>query len=168
MNIVVNVLDPKSIDDAIKKLEYVDKACKEALEVVSVQLAQLGIRIMRTQFNLVTAIQHLKAEDTPQVHIGLEKDKVIIELSGEKLGFIEFGTGDDVHTSHPSASRVPYPVAPGSWSQSQGKGHYPPRWYYNGERLTGTIAADAIPKAMAVMEARLQSIAKETFEKLVK
>lgn len=163
--IKIDVLNPNSIDRAIKEIEKYEVSVKEALRVSIAKLAGIGIPVLQARLMGYAALAH-NPDEAEGIHVTVQniENGMIIRAYGEKIAFIEFGTGDMTHTSHEGASRMPFPVAAGSWSQTVGKKHYPPDWWYNGRHYTGTMAADAFPEATAVMKAKAAEIVKETFE----
>ena len=89
-----------------------------------------------------------------------------ITATGEKLLFIEFGTGLQVRDIPNELYKSAY--LPGSWSEGpEGKGHWddPNGWYYaHGRRSFGNPANKCMYYAMKQMELQAPKIAREVFK----
>lgn len=92
-NIKVNILDPKSIDKAIKQLKkYKQEAEQKTIELAT-QLAERGAEIARIKLVEYGAIQtgdllsQIGGYFSPTLNMG------VIKVSSKYAAFIEFGTG---------------------------------------------------------------------------
>lgn len=94
-----------------------------------------------------------------QANKSAEGAKVV--ASGSQVSFLEFGAGQttDSHLS------PPFPVAPGSYSQTIGRKQFLPgvreRWYHNGQRYTRIQPRMGMLKASIAMRRELKRIASE-------
>lgn len=81
--------------------------------------------------------------------------------TGSQVSFLEFGAGltTDSHLS------PPFPVAPGSYSQTVGRKQFLPgvreRWFHNGQRYTHIQPRMGMLKASVAMRRELKRIASE-------
>ena len=132
MKTIAISLSQRSCDKALKDLETYQKKTLPKLDKVCKRLAEIGRDEAQRFFDMAengntgTRVEVVKAENGYS-----------IVASGEKVYFVEFGTGDAVTTTH--GFDVSVPVYPGSYSESH-KQKYSVYgyWYYGGERLTDT------------------------------
>lgn len=117
---------------------------------VAMKTASLGAREARSAFG---------GEVFCQANKTAEGAKVV--ASGSQVPFLEFGAGvtTDSHLS------PPFPVAPGSYSQTVGRKQFLPgvreRWYHNGQRYTRIQPRMGLLKASIAMRRELKRIASE-------
>ena len=131
MEIVINPLDPESVQAAIAAIE----AYKENLEKNQERLVYAAVNdgaIVANQVYLQHPGDHGTATATP---IASGKEGILLATApsgenGSEIGFIEFGTG--VHHPEWDSSQVPYtPPEHGSFP-GLGQGKDPGWWYYGG------------------------------------
>lgn len=90
------------------------------------------------------------------------KDGYKLTVSGEDIGFLEFGAGVFTETDE-FASEVDYPIYPGSWSELHEHSDNPNAryfakngfWWWSNFRYTGLIATRGMQRALD--EIRLQA-----------
>lgn len=90
-----------------------------------------------------------------------------ITAEGEAVGFIEFGAGAFADSQHPYANEVPYPVFPGSYSDTVGAGTY--MWwvtlYGSDEKYPfNRVPKRALYNAMQIGRAAVLDKVKERFD----
>ena len=90
-----------------------------------------------------------------------------ITAEGEAVGFIEFGAGAFADSQHPYAQEVPYPVFPGSYSDTVGAGTY--MWWVTFYGSDEKYPFNRVPKralynAMQIGRAAVLDKVKERFD----
>lgn len=128
MKITIDALDPKSVDNAIKKLETYSRDLNRKAKELCERLADMGALYAEWNFSGV-----LYAGDV-DYHITVveaEDGKYVIKANGESVLFMEFGAGIRHGYGHPQASE--FGMGPGTYPN--GKGHWddPKGWWF-GER----------------------------------
>lgn len=127
------------IDDVLaklKKVETVDKALKE----VCLELLQEAEQIVITKYGL----RGSEGNDDFTTDIRMEQNGGTLYISGEDVGFLEFGAGVFTEPNE-FTSEVDYPVYPGSWSESHPHSENPNAryfakngfWWWSNVRYTG-------------------------------
>ena len=106
-NIQVNVLDPKSIDKAIKKLNEYKKEVEQKTIELATRLAENGAEIARIKLVEYGAVMtgdllsQIGGYFSPTLNMG------VIKVSSKYAAFIEFGTGPHGAASpHPSGNET--------------------------------------------------------------
>ena len=162
MKIVVNPLDDKSVDNALKELKRYKKWVQEKEALLRQRLAQLGESTASIKFSQAVY------DGTNDVSVRVEDNgnKATIYAEGSAVLFIEFGSGAKYGNGHPEAGKFGY--GPGTYSEGpSGKGHWedPNGWYYaHGKRSWGNPPAMAMLNARDTMVEQLTAIAREVFK----
>ena len=159
MKIVINPLDPKSIDKAIAQIkEYEQQFDAQVTEFVK-RLAELGLSVAKVGF----ATADYEGDNDVIVHMEQNGTSAIIVASGETVGFIEFGTGVKFPEWSGSASTGYTPPKHGTYGK--GKGANPKGWYFSHSQHTyGNMPAEAMLTARDVMIENITRIAREVWK----
>lgn len=163
MRLKINPYDPKSIDEAIKRIEQYKKdfLAKEAIFVK--RLAEIGISVARSGF----ATADYDGVNDVQVTMQQSGNKATITAQGETVGFIEFGTGVKFPEWDSSGMKYTPPV---HGSYGKGQGANPHGWYFSvGEgakarHTYGNPPAEAMRTARDVMIERIRQVAREVWK----
>ena len=127
MKITINPFDRKSVDNAIKQLEQYKKDFLAKEELFVRRLGEIGVSVARAGF--ATADYDIDKGDI-QVTLEQSGTSVAVVASGEKVGFIEFGTGVRYH-EWDSAGMEYTPPKHGTYGS--GRGASPHGWYFKQE-----------------------------------
>lgn len=161
--IVVDPLDPKSIDKAIAELIRYKTWVANKEEELRERLANIGAEVARIEF--ASAIYDGKND----VSVTVSDDgwTATILASGKAVAFIEFGSGAMFGGGHPMNAE--FGTGPGTWSDGpNGKGHWddPNGWYYeHGKKSFGNPPAMAMVHARDRMVEQVTRIAREVFSR---
>lgn len=163
----IDILNPSSIEDAIRQIEEYEKSLQRKCEELCNRLIEVGIPVINAR------IGQAQGDSSKQNSIAfdIQKDgsvtKAIIKLTGEDILFIEFGAGIYYNNgaAHPRASALGYGVGtyPG-----QTHAINPGYWWYKDDDESlhfsrGTEATMPMYSAMMEMKNNLLSIATEIF-----
>ena len=124
-NIQVNILDPKSIDKAIKELNKYKKEMERKVLVLIDKMVKLG------EDYAINSLAHIDTGETLSSIMGYRNgDKGVIVAGGNAI-WIEFGTGvrnnGNVGSSpHPKGEELGMKIG----TYGKGKGANPNGWYY--------------------------------------
>lgn len=91
------------------------------------------------------------------------KTQQTIYAKGLGVTFAEFGAGDDTDTLHPyNDGRLPFPIFPGSYSLTEGRGDYAFKgyWVHNGIRYTSISPTRGMFYGMEEAKRKLDEIKK--------
>lgn len=161
--ITINPYDPKSINKAIATLNAYKRSFKRKEETFIRRLGEIGLSVAKTVF------ENAEYDGTSDVVVrgSQEGGRYTITAAGEKVGFIEFGTG--VRNPEWDGFGVEY-VPPKHGTYGKGRGANPGFWYYypyegakKAVRSTGNPPAQAMLSARDEMIARVAEIAREVF-----
>lgn len=162
MKIKINPLDPKSISEAIKQLEQYKKDFRVKEELFIKRLAEIGVSVASTGF----ATADYDGINDVQVTMTQSGASATVTAFGEKVGFIEFGTG--IKYSEWDNSDMEYtPPKHGTYGKGQGKN--PHGWYFKthdgakARHTYGNPPAEAMRTARDVMIERVVQIAREVW-----
>lgn len=166
--IKVNLFDEKSIDRAVTELQNYSKSINSKAKQVADELTRIGAKIVDDRYSMA----HEEEESysvTYYIYEDEEVENCAIIASGENVMFLEFGTGvyTDDFSDEFEHDRLP-PIFGGSWSQSEGKGHFRPDhqyWYYNGIKYAGTLPMMGFYFATKEMKAQAENIVRKAFAK---
>lgn len=161
MKIAIDLFDSKSIDNAISVIEKYRNNLKNTEDAIAKRLAEIGAQVVDQSYSITGEAFTVHSEKTDNGYM--------IIAEGENVVFLEFGTGvltEDYE--HPNAEGLP-DITPGSWSQTEGKGHFIPGvheyWYHNRKKYSGTIATQGFYFAKKEMMTQVNQIATEEFRK---
>lgn len=165
--IKVNLFNENSIDKAIAELQKYSKSTKRKAEKIADELTKIGAKIVDDRYSMAH-----EDNESYAVTYYTYKDKgfpsCAIVARGENVMFLEFGTG--IYTDDFSDEFEHEPLPPifgGSWSQSEGKGHFRPDhqyWYYNGIKYQGTLPMMGFYFATKEMKNQAESIVRSVFQ----
>lgn len=170
MNITLR-LSTQSIDDAIKQVQEFRQRFLRHMEELCKRLAEEGMEVMELEYGraLYAGINDI------EVSVDAQGESAYIIAKGERVAFIEFGTGVR-YAESPHGAKAGIPPR-GSYGKHKGATGKP--WIYKGEPgnlgskvkgkpgyywSIGNPAASAIPAAMIYMQNRIMDIAREVFD----
>ena len=165
--IKVNLLKENSIDRAIAELQkYTERLTKRA-EKVANELTKIGAKVVDDRYKM----SHEPTESyavTYYTYKDKEYPTCVIIARGENVMFLEFGTGiyTDDFSDEFDHDTLP-PIFGGSWSQTEGMGHFRPDhqyWYYNGIKYQGTLPMMGFYFATKEMQQQAETIVREAFK----
>lgn len=163
MKITVDPLDPKSIREAIRKLEQYEKEFKtKEIEFVR-RLKEIGVSVAETGFAMADydGINDVLIAETQN------GTRAAVIAYGQTVGFIEFGTGVKFREYDSSSTEF---TPPPHGSYGKGKGANPKGWYFSqneggaGRHTFGNIPAEAMLTARDVMVERVVRVAREVWK----
>lgn len=162
MKISINVLDPKSIDKAIKQLnDYADSLDRKA-RLLCERLAQMGAMYAEWNFSGVLYAGDIdyKVEYQPG-----QGNTFYILAGGETVMFMEFGAGVKHGNGHPQAQE--FGMGPGTYP-GQKHAFDPQGWWFNqdGQKIHTYGNAPGMPMYNAAKDLRkeIQQVAQEVFK----
>ena len=151
MKIVLNPLDPKSVEDAIQMVKQFKKDFEAKENEFIRRLAEIGVRVAQAGFS---AADYDGVNDVV-VTMARTGDKYSVVASGKTVGFIEFGTG----VRYPEWDNTGMDYTPpehGTYGKGQGKNLH--GWWFkqsDGARANHTYGN---PPAEAMLTARNEII----------
>lgn len=163
MKITINPFDRKSVDNAIKQLEQYKRDFLAKEELFVRRLGEIGVSVARAGF--ATADYDVDKGDI-QVTIEQSGTSIAVVASGEKVGFIEFGTG--VRYPEWDSAGMEY-TPPQHGTYGSGRGASPHGWYFKQHdgakafHTYGNPPAEAMRTARDVMIERVIQIAREVW-----
>lgn len=159
MKAITLELSPASCNKALKELEKYQKEIKPRLDEVCKRIAEVGRDEAQHFFDMAENGNGGTAVSVSKIDNGYS---VIAE--GEKVYFVEFGTGDAVTGSHGFQTSVP--IYSGSYSEThEQKYSVYGYWYYGGEKLTETPIYAPMFHAEKKMREEMPRIVREVFGK---
>lgn len=168
MNVTVDVLSKRSVDSAIKQLQDWKRDFNKRLEKFFSRLEEEGLNAVRANVSGISPIY--KGDD-----IGVTSHKLengfSIEMYGEHVAFIEFGSGitfnSPVGTSkHPKGERMGLTI--GSYNPSSKNASSPTGWWFTNrwgesEHTYGTPTFSPLYDGELELIGRIREIANEVF-----
>ena len=162
MKIVVNPLDPESVNNAIQMIEQYRKDFLVKEQEFVRRLAEIGVSVAQGGFSMADY------DGVNDVSVRMEKTSngYSVIASGRTVGFIEFGTG----VRHPEWDNTGMDYTPpkhGSYGKGQGKNQH--GWWFkqnDGGRAThtyGNMPAEAMLTARNQMIEKVIGIAREVW-----
>ena len=161
MKIKVNVFDPDSINDALIRVRSYRDSLRQKAEEISSRLAVRGMQVVEYQYE--------SSHEDFEVSCITNGNSSMIIAEGSNVLFLEFGTGvyTEDHSSEMEAEGLP-PIFAGSYSQTEGMGHFRPDhqyWYYEGIKYAGTLPTQGFYFASKEIKEQAVEIAKKVFKK---
>ena len=170
-NIQVNILDPKSVDKAIKELNAYKKEVETKTVALAQRLTDLGAEIVRMK------IVSMGAYDSGELLSGVDGyfspslNAGFIRVTSDHVAFVEFGTGvvgDGTYTNGEYLSKASWGYATGSKIFTTQDGRV--GWIYptddGGFRFTeGMKSRPFMYETALELERQYMQIAKEVFAK---
>ena len=169
-NVVVNLDDSASLDQAIEKLNQIAEQIRTSMcDEFCRRLAEIGVDVTNVVYSAAPYA------GTKDISVQLEErgNGYAIVATGSTLGFVEFGTGIEF----PLGEYAGQVGAPPHGTFGQKRGARPP-WLYKGPPgemgtpsssrpglswTRGNPPANAFPRAVEEIKAQIESIAKEVF-----
>ena len=159
MKTITLELSVESCEKALKELEKYQKEIKPKLDEVCKRLAEIG---RDEALSIINGIRPQEGNAVERVDVAKIDNGYSVLAEGEKVYFVEFGTGDAVTGSHGFETSVP--IYSGSYSETHGQKYsvygY---WYYGGEKLTETPIYAPMFHAEKKMREEMPRIVKEVF-----
>lgn len=161
MKIRLNVLDPDSIDDAIRKIDRYKKTIEEKAQEVLSQLAVMGMQIVDYAYG--------GNDEEYEISCVVNGNNAMIIAEGSEVVFLEFGTGvyTEDHTYEMETEGLP-PIFAGSYSQIEGSGQFRAGheyWYYNHKKYVGSIPMRGFYMASKEIKEQAVEMAIKVFKK---
>lgn len=157
MQTITIELSTRSCQRAVKELERYQKSIKPKLEKVCKLLVEIGVEEAQRFFDMADNGNRGTRVTSEKIENGYS-----VLASGEKVYFVEFGTGDAVTGTH--GFDVSIPVESGSYSETHAQKYsvygY---WWYGGEKLTETPIYAPMFHAERKMRQEVHRIVKEVF-----
>lgn len=166
MKIVVNPLDPASVNNAIQMIEQYKKDFLVKEQEFIRRLAEIGVRVAKDGF----ATADYDGVNDVVVSMVKTSNGYSVIASGETVGFIEFGTGIRYPewVDNNSVSGRPYiPKPHGTYGKKQGLNDH--GWWFKGDdgararHTYGNYPAMAMLTARDEMVSRITKIAMEVW-----
>lgn len=163
MKIVINPLDPKSVEEAIRMIAEFKEDFEAKEQEFTRRLAEIGVRVAQSGFSTA---DYDGVNDVVVTMVRTGNGYSVV-ASGEAVGFIEFGTG--VKYPEWNNTGMDYtPPAHGTYGKGQGKN--PHGWWFrqnDGGRATHTYGnhpAEAMLTARNEIIERAIQIAREVWK----
>lgn len=150
-------LSTDGIKELKKSIKDYQKWLKQKSDDLCKRLAEMGA----TQANLYFGTAIYDGVYDFEVHYEPTEGGYIVKASGEKILFIEFGSGL-IGYGHPE----PHGMQPGTYSDTIGKGHWadPDGWYYeHGKKSRGNPPNMPMYNTVKYLEQELERVVKEVF-----
>lgn len=148
-------LSDKGIKELQNGLEEYDKWIKKKSDELCKRLADMGVQ--KAELNFSSAIYDGNYDY--EVHAEKSGDGYVVKASGEKILFVEFGSGL-IGYGHPEVQNM----GPGTYP---GKGHWndPNGWWYaHGKKSHGNPPNMPMYNTVKELEQELARVVKEVFE----
>ena len=159
MKIVIDPLDPKSIDKAIAQIKAYERQFDAQVTEFVKRLATLGLTVAKVGFDTAD----YDGENDVVVRMEQSGTTATIIASGETVGFIEFGTGIKFPEWTGSSTTGYTPPRHGTYGK--GKGANPKGWWFGSSYHTyGNRPAEAMLTAREVMIENITRIAREVWK----
>ena len=162
MRIVIDPLNKKSVDNALKLVKQFEKDFKTKNQLFVQRLAEIGVQVAQGGF----ATAKYDGANDVVVSMVPTATGVSVVASGETVGFIEFGTG--VKYPEWNNDGMGY-TPPAHGTYGDGKGAQAWGWWYKpadggkGVHTYGNPPAEAMRTARDEMVARVTQIAREVW-----
>lgn len=157
--IKVNVLDPASIQSAIRELDEYKKWIERKTDELVRRLADMGA------VNVSLGFSRAIYTGDKNVNVTVEQrgpNSYAIVASGESVLFLEFGSGITYGYGHPQAGEFGY--GPGTYPSDKGHWDDPHGWWIPGGQHTyGNPPSMTMYLTGKELHDRLTEIAKEVF-----
>lgn len=155
------MLEPKSVQDALSRIKDYTASLQRKANEVCARLSVIGKQVVDYQYSL--------SHEEYEVSCVSNGNSSMIIAEGNNVLFLEFGTGvyTDDFTEDMETKGLP-PIFAGSYSQSEGMGHFRPDhqyWYYDGVKYQGTLPMQGFYFASKEIRERAVEEAKRVFRK---
>lgn len=159
----VNPFDIRSIRAAQAEIDRYTQWCIEKANELCRRLAEVGANVAGIHF----AGGFIDENDDVTITINPLNDGYEVLASGQSVCFLEFGTGVAAGNGYDTTDITPpVPITPGSWSSTQGKGHFSKHGFWvspEGHYYTMTVPRMGMYHALEESKRQLEQIAKEVF-----
>lgn len=161
--IEINVFDPKSINDALRELDNVEKSLDDktnrAIKNITFT-AETEISARCASADKDTDIDNVYELNDYQTG---ENERTIV-LAGHSVLFEEFGTGITKSDSPEARADLTYGDVLNHGEYGRGQGANPNGWKLNGKHTFGINAQTPMYSAKKKVKEQMANIAKDTFE----
>lgn len=164
MKIVMNPLDPKSVEEAIKMVAQFKKDFEAKEKEFTRRLAEIGVRVAQSGY----ATADYDGVNDVVVTMVRTGNGYSVVASGKTVGFIEFGTGikypewDSTGMDYTPPKHGTYGKGHGADLDSQGQ---PKGWWFaSGRHTYGNQPAEAMLTARNEIIERAMQIAREVWK----
>ena len=161
--IEVNPFDIRSIRAAQAEIDRYTQWCIEKANELCRRLAEVGANVAGIHF----AGGFIDGNDDVTITINPLNDGYEVVASGQSVCFLEFGTGVAAGNGYDtSVLEPPVDISPGSWSSTQGKGHFSKHGYWfspEGHYYKMTVPRMGMYHAVQESKRQIEQIAKEVF-----
>ena len=163
MEILIDIFDKSSIEDAINKIEDYRKSLDRKLEDLIKRLSEIGINVVSV--NYATGVDEGNKDYSTPYFVPTKKGGKLV-VKGKDVCFLEFGTGVYTLDYEEEGQKGKPPIYPGSWSETEGEGIFAAKgyWYYNGERIEGTFPTLGMYQASKTMQSKAVEVARQVFK----
>ena len=165
MKIQVDVFDEKSVKEAIKQINKFKRQCLKKEQLLLQRLADYGVKRVQVHYAWFQYDgDHSEITVTPII----EEHGAIIRAKGDKIAFIEFGTG--VWFNDAESYPLPRPEGiVGIGQYGKGRGNNPRGWYFTSSKGTsqytkGNPPAMAMYKTTVELAQELENVVREVFK----
>lgn len=158
IDLVIDPFDPKSIKKAYERVKRYSDTFDRKCEIFCEKLLSEGMEIAKRRFDVAQY-----DGDNPGITVNIEHDGDTWRLTatGEKVFFVEFGTGVYYNGAERYPNRPSDVAGIGEYGKGKGKQQ---GWYYgDGEYTHGNMPAFAMYEADARIRMRIEELAKEVF-----
>lgn len=165
MKIVINALDGKSIDKAIKQVNQYKREVMAKEKLLLQKLSEYGVNRVNIHYSWFQYDGDFSGIEAKPI---VGKNKAIIQAKGQEIAFIEFGTG--VYYNGAESYPLPRPEGiVGIGQYGKGRGNNPRGWYFTSSHGTsqytkGNPPAMAFYKTTNELAEILTDIAREVFK----
>jgi len=151
----IDPLNAKSIERAEREYRRLAKQFDKKVDIFLKRLADLG----RDTLN---GLGYTGGKVT--VSVSPITNGYCIELAGQGVVFLEFGAGDTVESGNRYASRMPFEVRSGSYSETHAREYSETgRWYFGGVWYTEIMPRNGMQTVWENIMQEWRRIAQEVF-----
>ena len=142
----------EGVAHALKSLRRYEDADKKIMEV-AYRLCEIGVPVAQNVFGSHATVTPSRTDHGAR-----------IDIDGEEVLFIEFGTGDAAGIHAKEYDAVPAVVRPGSWSETHAHMYeHLGMWYWHGKWMTETPPHPGAYDAYQAMVEALPDVYREVF-----
>lgn len=164
MKIVIDPFDKKSIDAAVKMVQQYEKDFEAKEQEFVRRLAEIGVSVAQVGYS--TAVDYAESSGI-KVYLEKTPSGYSVKADGEKVGFLEFGTG--IRNREWDNTGMEYtPPKHGTYGKLRGAQEWG-WWYYPQDRAEavhtyGEMPVEAMRLARDEMIERVTQIAREVWK----
>lgn len=155
MKIVINPLDKKSVDTALKTVQKYKKDFEKKEQEFVRRLAEIGV----TLAGGIYVVADYDGEHNVSVYLKKTSKGYSVMADGTTVGFLEFGTG--IRNPEWGGADLPYTPPPhGSYGKGHGKQPY--GWWFRSQDYGVVMHTYGNPPAEGMLSARNEIIQRVT------